>query len=110
MRKHFYHQTTRSYIVAFASLFDSIFCNTGGGELTPVPLHYAPKQKFLAILDEDMDKDGTDVETTLPRIANFLNSWSISTLRRLGHWSSGYAKQHEQSRNRDHREGRGKQN
>lgn len=69
MRKHFYHQTTRSYIVAFASLFDSIFCNTGGGELTPVPLHYAPKQKFLAILDEDMDKDGTDVETTLPRIA-----------------------------------------
>lgn len=69
MRQHFYHQTTRSYIVAFASLFDSIFCTTGGGELTPVPLHYAPKQKFLAILDEDGDKDQTDIETTLPRLA-----------------------------------------
>lgn len=69
MRQHFYHQTTRSYIVAFASLFDSIFCQTGGGDLTAVPLHYAPKQKFLAIIDEDMDKDGTDIETTLPRIA-----------------------------------------
>lgn len=69
MRQHFYHQTTRSYIVAFASLFDSIFCNTAGGALTPVPLHYAPKQKFLAIIDEDMDKDETDIETTLPRIA-----------------------------------------
>ena len=69
MRQHFYHQTTRSYIVAFASLFDSIFCSTGGGNLTPVPLHYAPKQKFLAILDEDLDKNVTDVETTMPRIA-----------------------------------------
>lgn len=69
MRQHFYHQTTRSYIVAFASIFDSIFCTTAGGDLTPVALHYAPKQKFLAILDEGMDKDETDVETTLPRIA-----------------------------------------
>src|SRR5215211_255826 len=88
--------------------------------------------------------------TTLPRIANFLNSWSISTLRRLGTSTEshnadsgplssraqrgtftvsstapryargdrddaplrrsvlGHAKQDEQSRNRDHREGRGK--
>lgn len=69
MRQHFYHQTTRSYIVAFASLFDSIFCTTGGGEQTPVPIHYAPKSKFYAILDEDEDKDETDFETSLPRMA-----------------------------------------
>ena len=69
MRKHYYHGTSRSYIVAFASLFDGVFCETGGGEKTPVPLHYAPKQKFMEILDADYDKNSTDIESTLPRMA-----------------------------------------
>lgn len=69
MRQHFYHGTSRSYIAAFAAIFDGIFCNTDGGELTPVPLMYAQKQKFLEIVDDDPDKNVTDIEITMPRLA-----------------------------------------
>ena len=69
MRKHFYHGTSRLYMLAFAALFDGITCETEGGEITPVPLMYAQKQKFLEIVETDYDKDVTDYETTLPRMA-----------------------------------------
>src|SRR5437868_8069502 len=42
--------------------------------------------------------------TTLPRIANFLNSWSI-----VSSVASGHAKPDQQSRYRDHRKGRREQ-
>ena len=69
MRQHFYHATTRMYMTAFAALFDGVFCTTEGGDLTPVPLMYANKQKFLEIIDADEDKLVTNFETTLPRLA-----------------------------------------
>ncbi len=69
MRQHFYHGTTRLYMLAFAALFDGVFCKTDGGEDTPVPLMYAQKQKFLEIVDTDYDKNITDFEMTLPRMA-----------------------------------------
>lgn len=83
MREHFYHRTTRSYIVAFASLFDDLYCTTDSGNQTPVPLHYAPKQKFLAILEGDYDKDVSDIETTLPRIAFEMTGLNYAPERHL---------------------------
>lgn len=83
MREHFYHGTTRNYIVAFASLFDHVFCETDGGEVTAVPLHYAPRAKWMEMLDSDMDKDATDISTTLPRMAFELTGLNYAPERHL---------------------------
>lgn len=83
MREHFYHATTRNYIVAFASLFDHIFCSTDGGEATPVPLHYAPRSKWMEMLDSDLSKDTTDIGTTLPRMAFEITGLNYAPERHL---------------------------
>ena len=94
MREHFYHGTTRSYIVAFAALFAEVKCRTGRGRLTPVPLHYAPKTKFLEMLDSGYDKDVTDIDMVLPRMAfeltgiNYAPERHLNPIHQLSHPNS----------------------
>lgn len=83
MRTHFYNKTIRGYIVAFASIFDDLKCRTEDNLLTPVPLHYAGKDKFYAMLTENLDLDATNVEITLPRIAFELSSLNFAPERHL---------------------------
>ncbi len=70
-------------MVAFAALFDGITCETDGGDITPVPLMYAQKQKFLEIVDTDLDKDATEFEMTLPRMAYELQGLNYAPERQV---------------------------
>ena len=83
MRQHFYHGTTRAYIATFGMLFSAIKCTTGRGRLTPVPIHYAPKSKFLEMLDSGYDKDVMDIDMVLPRMAFEMTSINYAPERHL---------------------------
>lgn len=55
MRTPFYHGTIKKVIATFASLFKDLTITTDSGKVIPVPLHYAPKQKFLEVLAHNAD-------------------------------------------------------
>lgn len=83
MRTHFYNRTIRSYIVAFASIFDDLRATNKSGEITPVPLHFAGRDKFNVLLEENASADTTDYETTLPRIAFEISALNYAPERHL---------------------------
>ena len=69
MKKNiFYHGTVKNIIVAFATVFSDIrFINDHLEEIT-VPLHYSPKEKFVAAIYENLDPNNIATETNLPRM------------------------------------------
>lgn len=53
---HFYHSTTRKLVTIFGALFDEMYINLDDTkELYKIPLTFAPKEKFLALLTENPD-------------------------------------------------------
>jgi len=67
-RPVFYNQTIKNCIVAFSTIFSDIRIMTEHGEEITVPLHYAPKEKFVSIIDENTDLDFINTERNLPRM------------------------------------------
>jgi hypothetical protein len=73
MLQKFYWSTTRKAVVAFGNIFNQITIDrkdeTGGVvQSIRVPLGYAPKQKFLARIDEIVNSD-RPFEVLVPRMA-----------------------------------------
>lgn len=68
-RPYFYYGTTRSYVIAFATILNGLSFKDGWGNLREVPVHYAPRQKWLEDIQQNTDLDQMDVDMTLPRIA-----------------------------------------
>ena len=74
--QHFYHKQIRNTVIAFGTIFNNINIrrlDSSGNPLQniKVPLSYAPKEKFLARLDQSSDLTGDDssVAITLPRMS-----------------------------------------
>lgn len=72
--QRFYWGTIRKAIVAFGNMFNNITINrkdSNGNtvQLIRVPLSYAPKQKFLARIQQRPDSDTKTVQVTLPRMS-----------------------------------------
>lgn len=70
----FYHSSIRKILVLFGDMFNDIYVarRTTTGSLVnqkQVPLSYAPRQKFLARLQERPDLTADRVEITLPRMS-----------------------------------------
>ena len=57
---HFYNETTRRYVAVFGTMFNDIVISRKTGSTTvqqmKVPINYAPMQKILARLDQDLPK------------------------------------------------------
>ncbi|MFA6198999.1 MAG: tail sheath stabilizer and completion protein [Bacteroidales bacterium] len=68
-RPIFYNQTIKNCIVAFSTIFNDIRIITEHDEEITVPLHYAPKEKFVSIIDENIDVNFINTERNLPRMA-----------------------------------------
>lgn len=68
-RAIFYHNTIKNLIVAFGSIFDDIAYVNDYGNTIKIPLHYSPKEKFVAYYRErgNFETD-TNIETVLPRM------------------------------------------
>ena len=85
--RQFYHETVRSIIVGFGTLFNDIHVvrKNNSGVITQsmkVPLAYGPKQKFLTRIREDASISKTTA-ITLPRIAFEIQTLSYDTTRKL---------------------------
>ncbi len=83
----FSHETIRSYVVAFGTLFNSIQIwrkNSAGTktQTIDVPLSYAPKEKWLARIEQDPSLTN-DAGIVLPRMSYELVSMVYAADRKL---------------------------
>lgn len=91
MLEHFYHQTIRKVVVAFASLFNDIYISrldNDGNEVEriKVPIAYGSPQKFIARLvriDNDFDSAKVKIENYIPRMAFGIQSFTYDPSRKL---------------------------
>ena len=88
--QHFYHKSIRNTVIAFGTIFNNINIkrlDSSGNPLQTVrvPLSYAPKEKFIARLDQNSDLTGSDssVAITLPRMAFDITGYSYDPSRKL---------------------------
>ena len=85
--RQFYHETVRSIIVGFGTLFNDIHVvrKNNSGVVTQsmkVPLAYGPKQKWLTRLDQDAGLD-SKVALTLPRLGFEIQDLAYDPARKL---------------------------
>ena len=88
MFTEFYHGSTEKYIVAFGNLFRGIIIqrpNKAGTTVQAihVPIHFGPKERWLARLRQDPDLK-QDIAITLPFISFDLTTMSYAPDRKLG--------------------------
>lgn len=72
--QRFYWGTIRKSIVAFGNMFNNITIERKDAQgntvqLLRVPLSYAPKQKFLARIQQRPDSDTRNIQVVLPRMS-----------------------------------------
>ncbi len=85
----FSHQTTKSVIAVFGSLFDQMSIvkkNADGTENQNymVPITYAPKNKWVSMINERPDYSTNQVQMTLPRMAFEIVSFYPDPNRNMG--------------------------
>ena len=85
---NFYWGTIRKCIVAFGNMFNNIEIdrkNSAGNvvQAIKVPLAYAPRQKFLARIDQLPNPEERNVQITLPRMSFELVKISYDPTRKL---------------------------
>lgn len=68
-RPYFYYGSTRSYVIAFATILDGLSFKDGWGNVRVLPVHYSPRQKWLEDLQQNTDLDQMDMDITFPRVA-----------------------------------------
>jgi len=73
-RDHFYWTTTRKSIIAFGNMFSNIYVirnkvNDDPGEVIRVPISYAPRQGFIARIEQQPDIDNKSFQVVLPAMA-----------------------------------------
>lgn len=95
----FYYQTVKNVIAAFGTIFsDVVYVNDYGQEIL-VPLHYAPREKFVEFIQVKSDYDSAlDTDTTLPRFGFELTSIDFDSTRMLNPLSKITHKTNSESR------------
>ena len=88
--QHFYHKQIRNTVIAFGTIFNNINIKRTDSSGNPlqtirVPLSYAPKEKFIARLDQQASLTGDDssVAITLPRMSFDITGYSYDPTRKL---------------------------
>ena len=77
----FYYNTIKNLIVAFASIFDNVRYFDDFETEIKVPLHYAPREKFISYYTEDSDFRSAGIEYMLPRMAFEITSLNFAAER-----------------------------
>ena len=82
---HFYNETTRRYVAVFGTMFNDIEISRKTGNATTqqmkVPINYAPMQKILARLDQDLQLNAPAI--TLPRMSFEMTGMTYAPDRKL---------------------------
>jgi len=74
LNQKFYHSTIRKSIIAFGNMFNNINIDRIGTNGLPektmrVPLTYAPRQKFIARIEQQPNADEGQYQVLVPRMA-----------------------------------------
>jgi len=85
---YFYNESMRRMTIGFGQIFNNIQIKRkdSNGNVTQsirVPLAYAPKEKFLARLDQQASLDNREFAITLPRLSFELTGISYDASRKL---------------------------
>ena len=82
---HFYNETTRRYVAVFGTMFNDIEISRKTGNTTTqrmkVPINYAPKQKILARIDQNLQNNAPAI--TLPRMSFEMTGMTYAPDRKL---------------------------
>lgn len=82
---HFYNETTRRYVAVFGTMFNDIEISRKTGntvtQTMKVPINYAPMQKILARLDQDLQLNAPAI--TLPRMSFEMTGMTYAPDRKL---------------------------
>ena len=86
---HYYHQTTKSFITVFGSIFNDITVekyDVDGNTVQQyeIPIDHAPKNKWLTMFSERPDYTTNQVQMTLPRLAFEILDPKINMARKIG--------------------------
>ena len=88
--QHFYHKSIRNTVIAFGTILNNINIKRTDSSGNPlqtvrVPLSYAPKEKFIARLDQNANLTGDDssVAITLPRMSFDVTGYAYDGSRKL---------------------------
>ena len=87
--QHFYHKSIRNTVIAFGTIFNNINIkrlDSSGNPLQAVrvPLSYAPKEKFIARLEQQANlQKGRTFAITLPRMGFELKGLKYDASRKL---------------------------
>jgi hypothetical protein len=87
--QHYYYQTSKSFITAFGSIFSDIVVEKNNADGTKaqsyeVPIDYAPKNKWLIMIQERPDYTTNQVQLTLPRLAFEITNMKPAMTRKIG--------------------------
>jgi hypothetical protein len=83
-QNYFYYNTIKNLITAFGIIFSDVVYVNDFGNTIKVPLHYAPREKFIEFIQVKTDYDGAvDTDTTLPRMGFELTSIDYDSSRAL---------------------------
>ena len=100
MFETFYNETIRNTVVGFGSLFNEIYVvrkDNSGNETSrfKVPITYAPKEKFIRMLNEYSGLKGStnerDISTILPRIGFNIEAINYDAERKRNTLSKRYS-------------------
>ena len=100
MFETFYNETIRNTVVGFGSLFNEIYVvrkDNNGNETSrfKVPITYAPKEKFIRMLNEYSGLKGSanerDISTILPRIGFNIEAVNYDAERKRNTLSKRYS-------------------
>lgn len=86
--QQFYHSTIRKLVTAFGQIFSGIqiarrLADDTESQMIEVPIGYGPKNKWLAVGNEDPDKTN-NVEMILPRLAFEITDYQYDPTRKVG--------------------------
>lgn len=80
--EHFYHESIKTAVAVFGSLFNNIVVKRRDGKLVPVPIAYGPRQKWLEA-QKGLKPEEEMFEKLLPRMSYELVAMNYDLNRKL---------------------------
>lgn len=87
----YYHGSIKKAIVAFGRLFSDVYIDRKQGDTVTgttlqrlqVPISYAPKEKWIVRVEQQVDIENNTTMVTLPRMSFEINGYSYDPSRKL---------------------------
>lgn len=91
----YYHGSIRKAIVAFGRLFSDVYIDRKQGDSVNgttvqrlhIPISYAPREKWLVRLEQQIDFENAETQISLPRMSFEISSYAYDSSRKVNRMS-----------------------